>query len=369
MNRSVIIATIIAVGVTGWIASGQFGDTSNSEAVAKVASETDSEIAPALRAKKTGPTEVQVHTYVARERTQEVIIRGRTETLRSVDIRAETPGRVTETRVDIGQRVKKGDILVKFAVKDRLAQLAEAEALVRQRQIEYKASKALNKKGFSAKTTLASYKALLDSAHAQAKSVRIRLDDLIIRAPFDGIIEERAAEIGDFLKDGNVIITIVDEDPFLVTGQISELYVNKLQVGNEGTAKLITGEEVTGKIRFIGKTADAATRTFRVELLVSNTDGKLRSGVTAETTFKTEKVQAHFISPAFLTLDDEGTLGVRSVNDQDIVQFHPIKVISDSNEGAWVTGLPSESRLIVVGQEFVRAGDTVIPRTVTAGVQ
>jgi len=367
VNRSIIIATVIAVGVTGWIVSGQFIDPEVKQAVAEV--DPNSSIAPALQRIKTGPVEVQIKNYNARSHEQEVVVRGRTEALRSVDLKAEIPGRVVKIRAERGQRVKKGEILIEFAIKARHAQLAEAEALIRQREIEYNAAKSLSKKGFSAKTTLAGAKAYLDSARAQAKAVRILLEDLIIRAPFDGIIEERNVEIGDFVKDGNSVITIVDENPFLVTGQISELHVNQIQVGGVGTAKLITGEEVKGFIRFIGKTADPNTRTFRVELLVDNEDFSLRSGVTAETTFKTDTVMAHFISPAILTLNDTGTLGVRAVDDADIVRFHPVHVLSDSNQGAWVDGLPKESRLIVVGQEFVRAGDKVAPKVITAGAK
>lgn len=367
MNRSIILAAAIAVGVTGWIVSGQFSDPEVQATVAET--DPNSEIAPALQRIKTGPVAVQVQNYNARSHKQEVVVRGRTEALRSVDLKAETPGRVVKIHAELGQHVKKGDVLVEFAIKERHAQLAEAEALIRQREIEYNAAKSLSKKGFSAKTTLAGAKAYLDSARAQATAVRILLEDLIIRAPFDGIIEDRSVEIGDFVKDGNSVISIVDENPFLVTGQISELYVNEIKVGGLGTAKLITGETVEGFIRFIGKTADPNTRTFRVELLVDNEDRTLRSGVTAETTFKTETVMAHFISPAILTLNDTGTLGVRAVDDADIVQFHPVHILSDSSEGAWVDGLPAESRLIIVGQEFVRAGDKVIPKMITAGAK
>jgi len=367
VNRSVIIATVIAVGVAGWLASGQFKDEAPETSTAEVKPETD--VAPALQPKETGPVEVQVKTYQARPRAQEVIVRGRTEAFRTVEIKAETPGRVVETLVERGQRVKKGDVLIKFAVKDRLAQLAEAEALIRQREIEYKAAKSLNKKGFSAATTLAGSKALLDSARAKAKSVRILLDDLVLRAPFDGIIEERQAEIGDYIKDGNTVVTIVDENPFLVTGQISELFVNRIKVGGTGTARLVTGEEVSGTVRFIAKTSEAATRTFRVELLVNNDDNRLRAGVTAEMVFKTEEVMAHFISPAVLTLNDAGELGVRAVADDNMVIFYPVQVLSDSADGAWISGLPHESRLITVGQEFVRAGEKVTYNTETAGAQ
>ncbi|MCG8493686.1 MAG: efflux RND transporter periplasmic adaptor subunit [Sneathiellales bacterium] len=374
MNRSIFIAVLIAVGATGWILSGQFLDTevetndaeisptSEGNAVAEKPDQTAAET-------EKPPVQVQVASYSAKPKAQEVVVRGRTEAFRTVEIKAETPGRVVETLVERGQRVKKGDILIKFAVKDRKAQLAEAEALIRQRQIEYKAAKSLNKKGFSAATTLAGAKAQLDSAHAKAKSVRILLEDLVLRAPFDGVIEDRQAEIGDYIKDGNTVVTIVDENPFLVTGQISELFVNRIKVGDRGTAKLVTGEEVSGTIRFIGKTSDAATRTFRVELLVNNDNNDLRAGVTAEIKFQTEKVLAHFISPAVLTLNDEGVLGVRAVDSDDMVVFYPVNVLSDTAEGTWITGLPDESLLITVGQEFVSEGEKVAYESTTAGAQ
>lgn len=373
MNRSVIIATIIAVGVTGWIVSGQFGTSDADAPVADAntlpADDPNSEIAEALRPKSRDLVQVEVAMSIGEQQAQHFVVRGTTQAFRTVEIKAETPGRVSEVLVDRGDRVKKGDVLLKFAIKDRKAQLSEAQALVRQRQIEYDAAKSLNKKGFSAKTTLAGTQALLDSAKAQAEAVRILLDDLIIKAPFDGIIETRDAELGEFIKDGILVATLVEENPVLIVSQISELYVNKIHIGDKGDAKLVTGEAVSGTISFIGKTADSATRTFRVELLVENDDYRLRSGVTAETTFTSDTVLSHLISPAIFTLNEAGILGVRSVDDQDIVHFHPVHVLSDSNAGAWVTGLPAKIRLIKVGQEFVKNGEKVLPQTETAGVQ
>jgi len=374
LNRSVILAILIAVSAFGWIISGQFSDPPVNEATAvpaDVNSEdaANSEIAEALQPEHHGPQQVKVRTYTAIPRDQHIVVRGKTEALRIVDIKAEIPGRVVAIEAEKGQRVKKGDVLVRFAIKDMNAKLKEAEALVRQREIEYNASKSLSKKGFSAKTTLAGSKALLDSARAKAESVRINLDDLIIRAPFDAVVEERPAEIGAYIKDGSTVITLLDEDPFLVTGQVAEVYVNKIKVGDQGSAKLITGKTVTGTVRYVSKNSDPATRTFRVELLVPNIDQSLRGGVTAEIIFKSDQVMAHKISPAILTLNDKGDLGVRSVNDQDIVEFYPVQILSDSNEGAVITGLPDQVRLIEVGQEFVREGEKVLPQTDTAGVQ
>nr|WP_237688196.1 efflux RND transporter periplasmic adaptor subunit [Sneathiella sedimenti] len=297
----------------------------------------------------------------AQPREQEIIVHGRTEANRVVDLKAEISGRVKKIHVDEGDRVKAGDRIVSFDVKDNQARLQEAQALVRQREIEFNAAKKLNKKGFSSDTTFASAQAQLDSANAQVTAMKIRLNDLVITAPFDGYIEARAAEVGDFVKDGNSIATIVESDPLLITGQISELQVGKIEVGGEGSAKLVTGETVKGKVKFIGRVAEPETRTFRVELEVPNDGYKLRSGVTAEITFKTSSVAAHFLSPAYLTLNDAGVLGLRTVGENDIVEFHPVRILSDTPEGIWVQGLPETVRLIVVGQDFVRAGDKVKP--------
>ncbi|WP_288900484.1 efflux RND transporter periplasmic adaptor subunit [uncultured Sneathiella sp.] len=366
MNRSIIIAIIIAVGVTAWIASGQIdmgNDSESSSGDAVAATKAESTTAETAETEKNQPKIMGVRYAIstAQPREQEIIVHGRTEANRVVDLKAEISGRVKKIHVDEGDRVKAGDRIVSFDVKDNQARLQEAQALVRQREIEFNAAKKLNKKGFSSDTTFASAQAQLDSANAQVTAMKIRLNDLVITAPFDGYIEARAAEVGDFVKDGNSIATIVESDPLLITGQISELQVGKIEVGGEGSAKLVTGETVNGKVKFIGRVAEPETRTFRVELEVPNDGYKLRSGVTAEITFKTSSVAAHFLSPAYLTLNDAGVLGLRTVGENDIVEFHPVRILSDTPEGIWVQGLPETVRLIVVGQDFVRAGDKVKP--------
>ena len=365
MNRSIIIAIVIAVGVTAWIASGQIntgGDKTNGAGDASAATNAEESTESNKDAENTHKVMgVRYLNLTAQPRQREIIVHGKTEANRVVELKAEISGRVKKVHVNDGDRVKTGDRIASFDVKDNEARLQEAQALVRQREIEYNASQKLNKKGFSADTTLASAKALLDSANAQVTAMKIRLNDLVINAPFDGYIEERNAEVGDFVKDGNTIATIVESDPLLITGQISELQVGDISVGGEGSAKLVTGETVTGEIKFIGSMADPETRTFRVELEVPNEGYKLRSGVTAEITFKTNSVEAHFLSPAYLTLNDSGVLGLRAVDAENMVKFYPVRILADTPDGIWVQGLPETVRLIVVGQDFVRDGDKVQP--------
>ncbi len=357
MRKSHILAFVFAVVAAVWVASGQLGtdgepeETDAAEATVGGASVADAD----------EPVGVRVGQRVARARSRDLVLRGRTEASRWVDIKAETKGRVAEVVAREGARVGRGDTIVRLAMEDRAEKLAEAEARVRQRQIEFDAARSLRRKGFRSETRLAEAAADLDAAIAHVARISVDIDRTEIGAPFAGVIETRDVELGDFVEPGDVIARVVDEDPYLVVGQVSELDVGLLEEGDTGVARLADGETVEGRVRYIGSIAETATRTFRVELEIPNRARALRGGVTAEIRIPVESVQAHFLSPALLTLDDEGVLGVRTVNGDAVVEFKPVSVFAAEPDGVWVTGLPPTATVITVGQEFVRHGQTVRP--------
>jgi len=125
------------------------------------------------------------------------------------------------------------------------------------------------------------------------------------------------------------------------------------------SARLATGQTVEGRIRFIGSTADPATRTFRIEIEIPNADRAVKDGVTAEIAIPLKPVTAHRFSPAILTLDDKGTIGVRTVGADDVVAFVPVEIVASDEGGVWVTGLPPSPAVITVGHEYVVAGQKV----------
>ncbi|MBC8239067.1 MAG: efflux RND transporter periplasmic adaptor subunit [Alphaproteobacteria bacterium] len=217
----------------------------------------------------------------------------------------------------------------------------------------------MRKKGYRAKAQYSAAAALLDGAKALVKKMDVELARTVIRAPFDAIVDSREVELGAYVKDGSPIALLVDEDPFLVVGQVSENDIGRLRLNARGSAVLVTGQKVEGKIGYIAATADAATRTYRVELEVPNPGGQLRHGTTAGLSFPTDQMLAHFITPGILTLDDSGTVGVRGVGKGGTVSFYPIQIIDSAVDGMWIAGLPQNLELLVVGQEFVSHGDRV----------
>ncbi|BBK43991.1 hemolysin D [Allostella vacuolata] len=356
MNRSILIAAAIGLGAMTWVASGQLVAIGDPAAGMPPASSSSSAAAAAAAAE---PMLVLARTIEAQPYAREIVLQGRSATGRWVEVSAETQGRVAALPVAKGAAVRAGDVIVRLAVEERAARRAESEALLHQRRIEHATSTALAEKGFRATNRLAESQAGLDAARAAAKAMDVEMARTVIRAPFGGVVEERRVEIGAYLKAGDGVIRLVERDPMLIVAQVGEREVAQLRPGQAGRATLVTGETVEGRIRFIGGTADPATRTFPVELEVANPDGRLRDGITAELRLRADPRMAHLVPPAILTLDDDGALGLRVVEDDGRVAFKPAQLLGDGPEGVWLGGLPETITVITVGQEFVRAGDPV----------
>jgi multidrug efflux system membrane fusion protein len=363
-----VIAGIIFVVLAVWVASGALNgsdkktksDTAKVDIAASAATDpkaaTKDDKAKAATVQKPS---VRVKSITAEMRQRELTIRGKTEALRKVQLRAETSGKVSAIRADKGATVKTGDTICELNVDARVAMLNEARATQKQYQLQFEASKKLQEKGFRSDTSTAGDLARFQAAKAQVERMEKELENTKIKAPFDGFVDDRMVNVGDYLAPGQPCAMVIDQDPFLIVGQVSEKDVQKISIGDSGWAGLITGERVNGKVRFIAKSADQATRTFRVELEVPNPEGKIRDGVTAEIHVNSATVEAHRISPAILSLDDKGTVGVRIVDRQKKVQFVAVKIVADGTDGVWVTGLPKTVTIITVGQEYVTNGQEV----------
>ncbi|MEM9169566.1 MAG: efflux RND transporter periplasmic adaptor subunit [Pseudomonadota bacterium] len=297
----------------------------------------------------------------------EIVVRGRTEALRKVTVRAETPGAIAQTPAREGAVVKKGDILCQLRVDARRAAVNEADASVAKASLDYDAALALEKDGFQAATAVATRKAALDQARAALEQARLELTRTDIVAPFDGVFDERTAEVGDFLKVGEPCGVVIQNEPFLVSGAVSERDVAKINVGDKGAATLATGERIEGAVRFVAASADARTRTFRVELEIPNPEGSLRDGVTADFTVFAARREAYNVPRSALTLNDNGVLSVRHVVGGDTVEDVAVAILGEDAQGVWIDGLEGTAALITRGQDNVRDGQKVAVASGAAG--
>ncbi len=355
MRATYITAIVIALVIGAWLLSGQLGD---SEPVRhdSLAEQNRQTAAQKLDAE---PTRVRARVINASPQLQHVVLRGKTENKRTVNVKAETAGRIVERPVERGTAVEEGDLLCQISMEDRYASLTQSREALNQARIEYEGSLKLQERGYQSETAIAQAKANLAAAEANLKRAEIDIQRTYIRAPFAGVVEEVHSEVGDYVSPGAACVTVVDLNPMLLVGRVAEKDVHLLKVDQPVTGVLSDGSTVDGPVSFIGAQSDPATRTYAVEIQVPNEDYELRSGLTTEIRIPVAEVMAHKISPALFALDDAGRIGVRIVNEQGAVEFHPISIVRDEPDGVWVAGLPPVATLITVGQELVVPGEVV----------
>jgi membrane fusion protein, multidrug efflux system len=311
------------------------------------------------------PVPVIVLESQAQETNARLVLRGRTQARRQVEVAAETTGRVISEPLRHGAVVEEGQVLCRLDPGVRDAELAQAEAALAEADAASTAATQLQQRGYTAETAAKAERARLRAAQARLDAVRWDIERLEITAPFAGVLESDTAEMGLLLVPGSVCAEVVDLSEVKVEAYVSEQEVDRLSLGQQAGARLINGIEATGEVTFISRVADEETRTYEVEVTLPNPDRAIRAGMTAELTVALPPQTAHLVPQSALTLDDDGRLGVR-VAEQGVARFHPVTILRDAPEGVWAAGLPDRADIIVVGQEFVRAGRRVSATRATA---
>lgn len=358
LTSSYFWAFVFAAAIASWMLSGKLvvGGQANGHLATE---QTESSSPETAKSDETKLFAVRARTFHAQTREAVLTLRGRTEADAKVQVRAETAGMVLAVPARKGDFVKKGTILCTIEKGAREATLLEAKASFAQAEADYEAAKRLANRGHTAKLKVAEFQAKLDSARAAIRRAELDLERTQIAAPFSGIIEAQPAKVGDFLSIGGSCANLVSTDPLVIVGAVSERDITSLKTGMTARARLVTGETVEGFVRFISPASDANTRTFRTELQVANADYRLKDGITATIEIPLKSTRAHQFSPAILGLDDNGRVGVRTIVDEDKVQFVPVTILGRSDDGIWVDGLPDQVKVITVGQDYVINGQKV----------
>lgn len=284
-----------------------------------------------------------------------LLLRGRTEATRRVDVRAEEPGLVISEPLLKGDVVKKGQILCRIAEGDRKAELTESQARLKEAEIEEAAAIRLAERGFGAETTANTKTAALQAAKARIIRAEMGMGRLEMKAPFDGVLETDTAELGSLLQNGSICASVITLDPIKMVAFAPERSVDALKVGATVEGRLITGRKIEGEITYVARSAERNTRTYLIEAETENGAFTIRDGMTTEMRILLEGKPAHELPQTALTLDNDGNLGVR-LNIENRVEFMPVTVLRDQERGVWVAGLPDQIEVIIVGQEFVTDG-------------
>jgi multidrug efflux system membrane fusion protein len=354
----IVVGAILAV-VVAWLVIRPLLGHDDKKAEAAPTRTAGASGQPGKGGPQSGPPLVQVTEAAQAAHPYEVTLRGRTQAARTVVVRAETAGVVAQTPIMQGTAVGEGAVLCRLAVDARQATLDQARAALKSRELQMQASANLASKGYRSQTQVLQDQANLDAASAAVRQAEVGLRQVNIRAPFAGVFDHRDAEVGTYLSPGQPCGTMIELNPLLIVGDLPETETGKVHTGATATAKLVSGETISGVVRFVARDADPATRTYRVEVTATNPGSKVRSGLSAEVQVSAGVGPAHLVPVSALVLDSQGRQGVRYVLADNSVAFAPVQVLEETPQGTWVAGLHGTMRIITVGQSYVSEGQKV----------
>lgn len=284
---------------------------------------------------------------------------GQAQPDRDTGLRAEASGDIAEVLVRRGDDVLAGQVIARLSTEGLEADLERAIAEQARAARELVNAEELFSRAVATRDRVVQARATAAAAEALVTGAQAALERADIVAPFGGRIETLTIDAGEFVAAGETVGRIVDNQPLTVALQVPQQSLNLIANGQSAEVQFITGENRAGTVSFVGTAASQETRTFLAEITVANADGAIPAGISAEIVIPTGETLAHFIAPSIVSLDPDGRLGVKTVED-GAVAFQEITIVRAEVGGIWVTGLPPQAELIVVGQGYVQDGEAVV---------
>jgi RND family efflux transporter MFP subunit len=295
---------------------------------------------------------------------------GTLEAFETADLYPKVSGYLAEVRADIGDRVKKGQVLALISLPETEKELAEAEATVAakranlalqqitlQRQANLLKIQGTAQQSYDeAKGNAGVAAADLDLALATADKIRTMLAYTRILAPFDGVVAHRQVNRGDFVQAASSgrttpLFTVQRVDVIRVFCNVPESDVSRLHVGLRATIKPYGWEKpLTGKVtRFEGR-LDPQTRNMRTEIDVPNPGGLLYPGMYAQVALETELHPNALTLPASAVGTDANGKFILAVREGKIVR-QPVQIgMAEGGMAELLSPLPSDADIIAVAQ-------------------
>lgn len=307
------------------------------------------------------PPSVEVETLQARLYEPGLMLQGQLEPWRTVAISAGVSGTVEELLVDQGQRVEQGQTLLRLSDDGRQSNVDRWQARIRKLEADLAAARRLGSSNLASQSEILGLESDLSGARAELAQAREAVSDLAPRAPFDGVVNRRHVDLGNLVQPGTEMLELVQVERLKATGQIPQQSVADVAEGQSVSIRLLNGNTLDGRVSFVASAANPETRSFAVEVTVENPDLRRVAGGSATLRIALPETRATFLSPAYLSLGDDGRPGVRYVDDNNQVVFRNVTLLNVTTDGAWVSGLPDEIRLITRGGGFVSIGQEVQP--------
>ena len=289
-------------------------------------------------------------------------------------IGAEANGlQITDVRVNVGDRVKRGDVLAMLqsdTLKAELAQsegtLAEAIASALEARVQTDRAKSLQQQGFfsdaqlsQALATDAIAQARVQSARAAVQLQSVRLSQTQVKAPDDGIISSRQASVGSVVNSGSELFRLIRQGRIEWRAEVSASDIGRIKVGANVKVLAASGQVLQGKVRMIAPSMDAQTRNALVYVDLLDQTGSARAGMYAKGEILLGQNKAMTVPQTAVIIRDGFSYVYTVGSDNKVTQTKVQTGRLSGDRQEILSGLKSDALVVVSGGAFLNSGDTV----------
>ncbi|MBL8518883.1 MAG: efflux RND transporter periplasmic adaptor subunit [Betaproteobacteria bacterium] len=358
MNRvslAVVVSTLVAVslGAGYWFGRSQSKAPSQTGAPANQTQAKPGGPPPGIAVEATKVASIQL--------PQSISAVGTLRSEEAVVLRPEVPGRIAEITFKEGQRVEKGQVLIKLDSTVQRAELEQAKANLFLNKSKLDRALDLQKKGFISSQAKDEAENNYRVSRAAADLAEARLAKLELRAPFSGIAGLRLVSVGDYVKDGQDLVNIEEVDPLKVDFRVPEIYLRQIAVGQalQLGADAFPNQAFEGKVFAINPLVDANGRSIVIRALVKNAGNRMRPGMFARVRLIVGGVQDSLVIPEQALIPVGDDLFVFKVVDN---KAQRAKIDIGQRRQALVEvvrGLAKDEVVVTAGHQKIREGSVV----------
>ncbi|WPX96569.1 efflux RND transporter periplasmic adaptor subunit [Candidatus Bandiella euplotis] len=302
----------------------------------------------------------KVSKSVAVNKDKTLSFTGITKAEEHVILTSELNGKVVSILAKNGSFLKRGSEIVQLDQKNYLQSYNAAKEDLANKEILYQSALKLKQQGLGSNASLADSKAKLYDAKANMKQAKINLDNSIIKAPYDGVIDEINAKVGGYLTAGSPVGKFLSNKIIKIKFSVPNSQFDDVK-RSTGVSLVIDGKEVNiKKLSSLSCSANDVTKTYAAEVLTDNTELGLKSGQIVRVVVNAGSFLAHKVNQSTINIDVSGNVGVKILNKEKVVEFVPVEIIGEDSDGFWVINLPESVKIITLGHQYLQAGEKLV---------
>ena len=287
-------------------------------------------------------------------------VSGVAESKRKVQLFSEVSGIIEEINAQPGQFLKKGEVIVTIEAKNKKELYEKAKIKLNQSKIEFRSANMLYQRKLLSEADLVKAKANLSSAEADLKQAELDYLNTKIITPFDGYVNEILVNQGDYVSNmmnNKPIGIFIAAEPMIVKVEVADANINSIKPGLKAVMTTLNGLEVNGMVSAVSKVINNNTSSFPIEISFANEDFKILHGQALLVKIFLGEKQAHKLPQSILVLNDKGELGIKCLDERNIVRFYKVTLIDEEPGYVWLSDLPSKLQVISLGQIYLTPGE------------